>query len=81
MSKHQASAILLTIRGVMVLTLSLVDWLAAKLNVSNRHYLVPSRVAREFIEAIRAVWHGQNREPSLLACTHWNHNAGRKAPR
>jgi hypothetical protein len=81
MSKHQANAILLTIRGVMVLTLSLVDWLAATLNVSNRHYLVPSRVAREFSEAIRAVWRGQSREPSLLECTHWNQNAGRKAPR
>jgi len=81
MSKHQASAILLTIRGLMVLALSLVDWLAAKLNVSNRHYLVPSKVAREFGEAIRAVWHGQNRSPSLLACTYWNHNAGGKPPK
>lgn len=81
MSKHQASAILLTVRGFFVLLLSLVDWLAAKLNVSNRHYLVPSRVAREFSETIRAVWHGQSREPSLLECTHWNHNAGGKAPR
>jgi hypothetical protein len=81
MSKHQASAILLAFRGLMVLTLSLVDWLTAHINVSRRHYLIPSRVAREFIEAIRAVWHGQNREPSLLACTHWNHNAGGKAPR
>lgn len=81
MSKHQASAILLTIRGFVVLTLALVDWLTAKLNVSNRHYLIPSRVVREFSEAIRAVWQGQNRSPSLLACTHWNHNAGGKAPK
>jgi hypothetical protein len=81
MGKHRASALLLALRGLMVFTLSLVDWLAAKLNVSNRHYLVPSRVASEFSEAIRAVWHGQNREPSLMACTYWNHNAGRKAPR
>jgi hypothetical protein len=81
MSKHQASAILLTLRGFIVLTLALVDWLTAKLNVSRRNYLIPTRVAREFGEAIRAVWHGQNRPPSLLACTHWNHNAGGKEPR
>lgn len=81
MSKQQASAILLTLRGFFVLTLALVDCLTAKLNVSRRHYLMPSRVAREFSEAIRAVWHGQSREPSLMACTHWNHNAGGKAPR
>lgn len=72
MTNRLASAILLTLKGVMFLTLALVDWLTATINVSERGYLLPFKVAREFYGAIVAAWHGQNRPPSLLACTRWH---------
>ncbi len=80
MSRKLANAILLTLEGAMFLTLALIDWTSAKANVSERGYLIPSSVAREFHAAIRAAWRGQSSRPSLLACTHWNRNACGPAP-
>ena len=72
MANKLASAILLTLKEFIFLTLAIVDWLTAKVNVSERGYLLPLKVANEFYDAIVASWHGQNREPSLLACRHWD---------
>jgi hypothetical protein len=76
MTRYPASAILLTVRGILYLTLALADWLAAKANASKRPYLIPFSVAREFCAAIGAAWQGQPRRPSLLACTQWSRKAG-----
>ena len=75
MTKKLASAIFLTIRGVLVLALALVDWLAAKINVSERGYLLPVNVAREFHQAVIAAWHGQRKLPSQTSCTSWSRKA------
>lgn len=80
MSSKLASAILQTLKGGMFLTLALVDWTTAKANVSERGYLDPSSVAREFHAAIGAAWRGQRSQSSLLACTRWNRNACGPAP-
>jgi hypothetical protein len=72
MTNKLASAILLTLKGFIFLALALIDWLTAKLNVSERGYLRPVKVASEFYGAIVASWHGQSKTPSLLACTHWD---------
>lgn len=80
MDKDKASAILLALRGSMLLTLALADWLAAKANASDRSYLVPSRVACEFRAGIDAAWHGRNRLPSLSACKHWSRNSCGPSP-
>jgi hypothetical protein len=72
MTKKLAIALLLTVEGLMFLTLALADWMIAKINVSERGYLLPLKVAGEFHSSIVAAWHGQNRSPSLLACRHWN---------
>ncbi|MFZ4538984.1 hypothetical protein [Propionivibrio sp.] len=76
-----ASAILLTLKGGMYFTLALVDWLTATINVSERGYLLPFKVASEFHDAIVAAWHGQSRPPSLLACTHWDRKVCGPSPR
>jgi hypothetical protein len=75
MTRKLARAIVLTVKGGLFLTLALVDWLAAKFNVSERGYLMPFSVAREFQAAITAAWHGQNRLPSLPACRNWKRSA------
>lgn len=80
MSRKLASAILQTLKGSMFLMLALVDWTTAKANVSERGYLIPGSVAREFHAAIGAAWRGQRSQPSLLACTCWNRNACGPAP-
>lgn len=76
MIKKLASAVLLTMRGLVCLTLALVDWLTAKVNVSERGYLLPGRVFDEYSAAIVAAWHGEHRPPSLLSCTHWDRKTG-----
>ena len=80
MVKDLVNATLLTVKGLILLSLALVDWLAAKANVSRRPYLMPFRVASEFRAAIGAVWHGQRRSPSLRACTHCNRDACGPSP-
>jgi len=80
MLRFLASASLLTVKGLMVLMLALVDWLSAKGNASERPYLIPFRVAREFYVAIGAAWHGQTRQPSLPACRHWNRSSCGPSP-
>ncbi|MFZ2853027.1 MAG: hypothetical protein WAZ34_02815 [Rhodocyclaceae bacterium] len=80
MSRKLVNAILLTLKGGMFLLLALVDWMTAKANVSDRGYLIPSSVAREFHTAIGAAWRGQRSQSSLLACTRWNHNACGPSP-
>ncbi len=75
MVKDQAIAILLAVKGLLFLTVALVDWLSAKANASERPCLIPFRVGCEFCAAIEAAWHGQRRQPSLLACTQWSRRA------
>ena len=81
MTHKLSSAILLTLKGVIFLTLAIVDWMTAKVNVSERGYLLPVKVASEFYGAIVASWHGQNRSPSLLACRHWDRKACGPSPK
>ncbi|MFZ4539838.1 hypothetical protein [Propionivibrio sp.] len=80
MTKNQVSAILLTFRGLGTLALALIDWLTARVNASERHYLIPAKVACEYWLAIRAAWQGQRKQPSLLECTHWNRKACGPSP-
>lgn len=75
MTKKLVIALLLMLRGVLVLALALVDWLTAKVNVSERGYLLPGSVVKAFYLAIVAGWHGQRILPSRLACTNWKRNA------
>jgi hypothetical protein len=72
MTRKLAIALVLAVEGLMFLTLALADWMIAKINVSERGYLLPLKVAGEFHSSIVAAWHGQNRSPSLLACRHWD---------
>lgn len=70
MTHKLANAILLTFKGGIFSALAIVDWLTAKVNVSERGYLLPFKIVSEFCGAIVASWHGQNRAPSLLAFRH-----------
>jgi hypothetical protein len=80
MVKDLASAVLMAGRGLVFFALAVVDWLAAKANASGRPYLIPFRVACVFLAAIGAAWHGQRRQPSLLACTNWTRYACGPSP-
>jgi hypothetical protein len=75
MDRNRGCALLLAGRGVALLLLAFIDWLAAKANASERPYLIPFKVAREFLVAINSAWHGQVGQPSLLACTNWSRNS------
>lgn len=75
MVKEILTASGLTVTGILLFIVASIDWMTAKLNVSQRHCLIPLRVAQEFLLAIGAVFRGQSREPSLRACTRWNRHA------
>jgi hypothetical protein len=80
MVKHLASTVLLSGKGLVFLALAIVDWLTAKANASGRPYLLPLKVAGEFMLAIGAAWHGKRRPPSMHACTNWTRNACGPSP-
>jgi hypothetical protein len=75
MLRYPATSAFLALKGLLYLALATIDWLTAKTCVSERHYLLPSRVAQEFMAATRSSWFGKVRHPSLLACMHWNRRA------
>ncbi len=82
MHRLPMAAVILAFKGFGYFALAVIDWLTAKTCVSERHYLLPFRVASEFYDAIVATRHGQTRAPSLTACTRWNRRAcGPKPPR
>jgi hypothetical protein len=75
MLRYTAISVFLVLKGLLFLALAVIDWLTAKTCVSQRHYLLPSRVAQEFMTSIRSSWEGKIRHPSLLACMYWNRKA------
>ena len=76
MRNVRVAAFLLAFKGACVFLMSVIDWLTAKAGVSERHYLIPLRVAGEFHKSVVNALHGQVRNPSLVVCTHWNPRAG-----
>lgn len=76
MRSVHTKAIFLACKGLGFFLLSVIDWMTAKAGVSERHYLLPSRVAKEFHSSVVGTLHGQVRRPSLSACTYWNPKAG-----
>jgi hypothetical protein len=80
MDRNLGCAFLLAGRGVALLLLALVDWLTARANASERPYLIPFKVAGVFLVAINSAWHGQNGQPSLLACTNWSRSSCGPSP-